>query len=134
MTREAFYFGYVSQSGGHFLRRPDMRVIYEPADVPTFPWSIGLLDTGLLKNGKRPDVIDGKVFWTLGGRPLWFAFFWWDRSGDQRGNSNSGFYVRGFEIGQEAEAFAYACQTFPKIVARQRVPLALVEHRAKVGS
>lgn len=135
MEREALYFGY--DGHGHYLHNADLSSVYLDKMPVRPPWSIGLMDTGLLTNGKHPDVIDGKVFWTLGGKPvLWFAFFWWDRSGDRRPNSNSGFYVRGFEIGQEAEAFAYACETFPKIVARQRVPLVLADYpaRAKVNA
>jgi hypothetical protein len=124
--KQAFYFGY--GSGGHFLRFANgYRSSIDPQDdVPGFPWNISLLDTGLLKNGKHPDVYDGKVFWTCGGRSaLWHAFFWWDNSGDKRGASNSGFYVRGFEIGDKQAAFDYACSIFPEIVARQKHQLVI---------
>ncbi len=83
------------------------------------------MDAGLLKNGKRPDVCDGKVFWTCGGTTLWYAFFWWDRSVDRRGACNSGFYVRGFGWPEAQAAFDYACAEFPNVVARQRHPLIL---------
>ena len=81
--------------------------------------------TGLLNNGKHPDVYDGKVFWTCGGSPLWLAFFWWDNSVDKRNNSNAGFYVQGFGHTEPQTAFDYACTLFPHIVARQRQPLIL---------
>jgi hypothetical protein len=106
----ALYFGY--GRGGHFLRGPLRDTLDPQQEYPGFPWSIGSLDCGLLKNGKVPDAPDGRVHWTCGGKPvLWHAFFWWDRSGDKRGASNSGFYVRGF---------------WPKVVERQRFPLVLV--------
>lgn len=85
------------------------------------------MDGGLLKNGKSTDVYDGKVFWTCGGLSFWYAFFWWDRSGDTRGASNSGFYVRGYGWPEAQQAFDYACAQFPHIVARQHQPLILIE-------
>lgn len=114
--RRALYFGYLT--GGHFLHDQNNKSTLEPKRYG-LPWSIGLLDTGLLKNGKHIDIYDGRVFWTCGGSPLWFAFFWWDRSGDTRANSNSGFYVRGFDLAERQQAFDYAALTFPKVMARQ---------------
>jgi hypothetical protein len=100
----------------------------DPKDTyPGFPWKIGHLDCGLLKNGKVPDEPDGRVYWTCGGKPdLWFAFFWWDRSGDSRPGSNSGFYVRGFARGEVEEAFTYACGMWKNVVDRQKHRLRLV--------
>jgi hypothetical protein len=124
--RLALYFGY--GDGGHFLRRPDhwRDSLHPERDYPGFPWSLQLLDTGFLTNGKIRDRPDGHVFWTCGGRPdFWFAFYWWDRSGDERGGSNSGLYVRGFEIDQTEAAFAYGCEQWPKVIARQIYPLVL---------
>ena len=119
-----------AQSGGHFLRsheRADHRTSDPKRSYPGFPWEIGHLDTGLLKNGKIPDAPNGKVYWTCGGKPdLWFAFYWWDRSGDSRGASNSGFYVQGFSIDEVEAAFEYACSEWPEIVAQQKHPLELV--------
>ena len=86
---------------------------------------MGLLDGGLLKNGGRSDVYDGRVFWTCGGSSFWYAFFWWDNSVDRRRGSNAGFYVRGFGWPEAQAAFDYACGQFPGIVARQRQPLVL---------
>lgn len=123
MEKTALYFGR-SASSGHYLRDRQRREYYEPRALG-MPWTIGNLDTGLLKNGKHIDVIDGRVFWTCGGDPLWFAFFWWDRSGDKRANSNSGFYVRGFEFKDVQAAFDYACSEYPIIVNRQTMTLQL---------
>lgn len=123
--KRALYFGY--GSGGHFLRGLDRDSLDPPRDCPGFPWEIDLLDSGLLENRKVKDNPDGRVHWTAGGTPLWLAFFWWDRSGDKRGASNSGFYVHGFSHLDRAAAFEYACSQWPKVVARQRFPLVLVE-------
>lgn len=124
IDKDAFCFG--CGNGGHFLRD---RHDYEFHILPNgFPWKYGHLDTGLLKNGKIPDSPDGRVFWTCGGSSnLWFAFYWWDRSGDSRPGSNSGFYVRGFELDKKnvQAAFDYACSIFPLIVERQHFPLIL---------
>lgn len=88
------------------------------------------MDTGLLLNGNRRDVCDGKVFWTAGGRnTFWYAFYWWDRSGDSRAGSNSGLYVEGFGWPEADAAFEFACSQYPEVMARQRVPLTL-QHRA----
>jgi hypothetical protein len=119
----AFYFGRIDC--GHYLYNSDMRTVRREV-AAGIPWNVGLMDAGLLKNGKHCDVIDGRVFWTC-ARGLWFAFYWWDRSGDSRQNSNSGFYVQGFEFAQKAEAFAFACEMFPQVVARQDVPLVVVD-------
>jgi hypothetical protein len=100
------------------------------------PWTIALMDGGLLKNGSVPDQPDGRVFSTCGGpdkNDLWFAFYWWDRSGDSRSASNSGFYVRGFgahvdesNIGYRSrKAFEFACAEWPEVVSRQHYPLTL---------
>ena len=123
--KRALYFGY--KNGGHFLYSPGMVCEYlEPQRVaPGFPWTIGLLDSGLLTNGKHADTYDGRVFWTCGGTPLWLAFFWWDRSGDKRVASNSGFYVQGFELSDRQAALDYASSIFPTVIARQLYPLVL---------
>jgi hypothetical protein len=129
--RLALYFGY--GAGGHFLRGPRLDSLDPEHDYPGFPWTAALLDTGLLKNGKVPDEPDGRVWWTCGGTPdLWHAFYWWDRSGDKRAACNSGFYVRGFAFEEREAAFAYACECWPKIVARQIHPLVLQPRRAYV--
>lgn len=123
----ALYFGCWDQPG-HYLHHPDGRRIWD-ASYFQLPWKDGLMDGGLLKNGKRVDVPDGRVWWTCGGLTFWYAFYWWDRSGDKRGASNSGFYVRGFGWPETREAFDYACSSYPNIVDRQRYPLVLQEPR-----
>ncbi len=121
----ALYFG--AGRDGHFLRGPRRSTLNPQREYPDFPWSLELLDCGLLKNGKVPDRPDGRVHWVCGGRPnLWHAFFWWDRSADHRPGSNSGFYVSGFGPDDKAEAFAFACAACPQVVTRQRHPLVLV--------
>ncbi len=123
-TKLALYFGY--GDGGHFLRNGPWRSTLNPErDYPGFPWTIDLLDTGLLKNRGVLDRPDGRVHWTCGGTPLWIAFFWWDRSGDSRPGSDSGFYVQGFSHLEAEKAFAYACEQWPDVVARQKYPLVL---------
>ena len=126
----ALYFGCWKSAGqllcdvsGHSLWRQD-----KPND---FPWDDYIIDTGLLRNGKIPDIPTGKVYWTCGGEAFWYAFYWWDRSVDGRGNSNSGFYVRGFGYQEEQAAFDYACSQFPHVVKRQSYPLVL---QPKLGS
>lgn len=131
----ALYFGCLRKIG-HFLHHTNGRTIYDPQhDIhPGFHWSEPLLDGGLLKNGHHPDIYDGKVFWTCGGRSFWYAFFWWDNSIDHRGASNSGFYVRGFGWPEAQMAFDYACAKFPTVVARQRYPLVLQNAAKGKGS
>lgn len=121
----ALYFGCWSEPG-HYLHRPGGRKIWDAGrDIPGFPWTPSLMDTGLLKNGKHPDRYDGSVFWTCGGSPFWYAFFWWDNSVDGRRGSNSGFYVRGFGWPEIQPAFDYATTMFPAVVQRQKTALVL---------
>lgn len=134
LGKHALYFGcwnrpghYLHEAGGHHVWGDRLRELQ-------VPWSEGLMDAGLLTNGKRPDVYDGKVFWTCGGMAFWYAFFWWDNSGDRRGASNSGFYVRGFGAGEAQAAFDYACTVFPHIVARQRHPLIVQDPKPRMRS
>lgn len=94
--KRALYFGCREANvPGHYLHEGRKTIWHTPPEIQF--WD-RLIDSGLLKNGQRPDVYNGKVFWTCGGRPdLWYAFYWWDNSGDRRPGSNSGFYVGGFE-------------------------------------
>lgn len=132
--KRALYFGCGPNDKGHYLHEGRSHVRAKPLECC---WSVGLMDTGLLRNGKHPDVYDGKVWWTCGGRTreaLWYAFFWWDNSMDKRGASNAGFYVGGFapEVltpetsrANAIPAFAYACEQYPWVISRQRQPLVL---------
>jgi hypothetical protein len=126
----ALFFGCRrGQRLGHHLHHPNYKTIHSPErEFPRIPWTQALMDAKLLKNGEHRDIVDGKVFWTCAGIDLkcvWHAFFWWDRSGDSRGNSNSGFYTYGFSYNNQIEAFAFACEQFPAIVKQQQVPLEL---------
>jgi hypothetical protein len=132
-TKRALYFGCRgANEPGHYLQEGRKTIWDVP---PECHWSLGLMDSGLLKNGRHRDVYDGKVWWTCGGRAdLWYAFMWWDNSGDKRPGSNSGFYVRGFapEVltpesakANATLAFRYACESYPWVVNRQRKPLVL---------
>lgn len=124
LGKRALYFGCFNNVG-HFLHYEGGRLVRH-GDFPDLPWNNALMDTGLLRNGKHADVIDGNVFWTCGGaKAFWYAFYWWDRSIDSRHNSNSGFYVRGFGWPKAHDAFAYACEKFPHVTARQKVRLEL---------
>lgn len=127
LGKKALYFGCWDRAG-HYLYDDGGFSVRRERDFPSFPWDEALMDTGLLKNGKRADVCDGRVFWTCGGaRAFWYAFYWWDRSIDERHGSNSGFYVRGFGWPETQAAFDYACAQFPRVVARQKFRLILVE-------
>ena len=125
--KKSYYFGY--GGGGHFLRSSINGSTLDPQnDIPGFPWDITALDTGLLKNRKVPDIYTGEVHWVYGGRPSpWFAFVWWDRSGDKRPASNSGFYVSGFNLTNYSakNVFDFGCQEWPEVVSRQQYPLIL---------
>lgn len=121
-TKRALYFGF--GRGGHFLWvQPDRSI--DPSAVPGFPWGYDLLDTQLLKNRKVQDEPTGTVHWVHGGLPLWIGFFWWDRSGDKRPASNSGFYVQGFSHLELQPALDFACKQWPHVIARQLYPLRL---------
>jgi hypothetical protein len=126
LGRLALYFGCWRELG-HYLHDTDgNKVLWRDRPTLRLPWSDALMDSSLLKNGKRPDIYDGKVFWTAGGADVfWYASYWWDNSIDKRPGSNSGFYVRGFGHPEAQQAFDYACAQFPKIVARQAHPLIL---------
>jgi hypothetical protein len=124
LGRLALYFGCWN-SPGHYLHDTRGHTLYtdRPADLP---WDEYLMDATLLRNGMIPDVPDGRVFWTCGGKgAFWYAFYWWDRSVDRRGACNSGFYVRGFGYPEAQEAFDWACTQYPRIVDRQRYSLVL---------
>lgn len=120
----ALCFGFI-ESYGHGLRSATSNRV-DPTKILGLPWRMEHMDCGLLRNGEHEDVYDGRVFWTCGGRQiLWLAFVWWDRSGDRRGASNSGFYVRGFQVADRQAAFNYAGTVFPKVIERQKYPLVL---------
>ena len=133
MEKRALYFGCRgAREPGHFLQEGSKTLWVTPSEIEFWDH---LMDGGLLKNGKRDDVPDGRVWWTCGGKlGLWYAFYWWDRSGDRRSSSNSGFYVSGFGpdvITPESTrsnalpAFQFACQSYPRVIERQHHLLVL---------
>jgi hypothetical protein len=138
MEKKALYFGF--GDGGHTLQNKDGLSTWGPVKdkYPGFPWeSVDWLDGSILKNRRVHDHPDGRVHVTGGGSPdhFWFAFVWWDRSGDHRGASNSGFYVTGFGTPVKETYFAiakiafdYACKQWPNVVSRQLFPLVIEEH------
>lgn len=127
LGKKALYFG-CWKGPGHFLYETGGGRLYGlPKD---FPWTESLMDSGLLKNGKVKDHPTGKVHWCCGGKVFWYAFYWWDRSVDTRGASNSGFYVRGFGWPEVRDAFDYACREFYFVVERQKHRLILQEHES----
>ena len=91
---------------------------------------------------KVTDWPDGRVYTVGGGREhFWFAFVWWDRSGDKRGASNSGFYVRGFGVPVRETydaiapiVFEFACSQWPDVIGRQAFPLVLQPLHARRAS
>jgi len=124
---KAYYFGCIL-SPGHFLWDKELRKV-RYTDLLSIPWKENEMDTALLKGLSVKDVCDGKVFSVAHGSildaPFWFAFVWWDRSVDHRGNSNSGFYVYGFMHNEKKKAFNFARKQFPSVVDRQLIPLEL---------
>lgn len=128
MEQRAFYTGTMGQPGHYFWITPRKSHLYTReimADVPDFIecWA-KMWDGGLLKNGKRPDRYDGKVF-AVPAKGPWTAFVWWDKSDDARNGSNSAFYVSGFEWADRAAALAFAMEKWPQVITRQRHPLSL---------
>lgn len=119
IVRIALYFGYLGAGRGHGLIDPMQRT-WHPGKIPGFPWTEQMIDSGILTSRRIQDLPDGRVFTGIGGiNVLWRYFCWWDRSGDHRGSSNSGFYTRGFMASQVREAFEYACTQWPDVVGRQ---------------
>ena len=122
LGKMAMYWG-CWKTPGHYLHDADGRTWKTPSDLP---WDLALMDGGLLNNMKEPDMPTGRVHWVCGGNKVfWYAFVWWDRSVDKRGECNSGFYVRGFGWPEQQQAFDYACSVFPFVVARQAQPLVI---------
>lgn len=124
---EVYYFGCWGGLG-HYLWTPGGRTRNEER----MPWSLRELDGSLagdpaLADARRPghwsDQPEGVV--RLHHRAGWTAIAFWDRSQDQRGNSNSAFLARGDLTGEEMiERFELS---FPAVWQRitGRFPLVL---------
>jgi hypothetical protein len=91
---DVWFFG--CYESGHFLyRRGGQLGASIEMELPEgCPWSIDDFDAGMLTGwdpyAKRSEV-QGKA--ALGHLHGWAYLSFWDRSGDKRGNSNSGFLV-----------------------------------------
>lgn len=129
MTKEVFYFGYKTRGHHLYHENAQMRIV-DCLNVRGFPWD-DIIDAGLLEAWNVADRPDGRVHWIQDEKSLWYAFCWWDRSGDTRPNSNSGFYVKGFNKGERTPAFIHACSKFPEIVSRQKFNLKLQNMEAR---
>jgi hypothetical protein len=104
-----YYFGYVDE--GHMLYGPDGRI---PAGKQRFlelPWE--KLDGDLAPRDPKQKQGVCRVHREKG----WMAIAFWDRSGDDRGNSNSVFIVEGDDH-TFPQALAIAQATFPAIYDR----------------
>lgn len=137
--KRAYYFGCDGKhSSGHRLIDSRGRSVSQqnpPEAMFGFPWSFEFIDGGLLAVKKIKDEESGQVLHfcspdqnatqLMATWPTWHSFVWWDRSGDSRGGSNSGLYVKGFTNDQVAEAFEFALAQYPEVVKRQRLPLQL---------
>lgn len=126
MTQRAFYFGCYGNTGHHLRGFGSRRTLCDPIrQICGFPLVLPELDGALLKARGVPDEYDGRVYWQTSENGKWLAFVWWDRSGDSRPGSNSGFYVIGFTALELQAAFDFACAQWAEVVARQTVPLVL---------
>lgn len=124
----SYYTGTLGGHGHYFWQNAHASHLYAREIMHTVPdfiecWA-KMWDGGLLKNGRRPDRYDGKVF-AVPAKGPWIAFVWWDNSIDERPGSNSGFYVFGFDWEDRDKALAFAMGQWPEVVARQRQPLQL---------
>lgn len=136
-TEAAYYFGRLDQSG-HFIHQSGVRSSLDPS-IFGIPWPIRMMDGGLLKLLCIPDEVTGRVHHLMSAgigvsnrSQIWHAFIWWDRSGDSRPNSNSGFYVVGFDKEAKKEAFDFACRYWPEVIERKgQMQLQLVERAEK---
>lgn len=109
---EAYYFGCNKQAG-HYFYTPGMDGVRErvPANLPQL-WQIKY-DGGLLPQQSKQ--IEGATsIHHLNG---WTMIGFWDRSVDNRGNSNSAFFFDAEDL-EFGTALALAKHLFPEVFAR----------------
>lgn len=122
---KVFYFGFYD--GGHRLIDKDGDR-YGSLSAPFTPWGHEI-DGTLCPDGLMIRKTDG---YQPEGRALlhhkdgWTALSFWDRSGDERTNSNSNFFVRGTYTFDEM--LALSKEQFYGIFARMKFPITEIEH------
>lgn len=128
--RDCYYFGCIGQSG-HYMFGAHGDWKEKDQAYCEMPWGDGRgagVDGTLLNNAREPDQVTGRVVSTVGkrGERWWWVFAWWDRSVDSRPGSNSALFVSGFGPNNREAAFKFACEKWPQVVSRQKLPLVLV--------
>lgn len=106
---DVYFFGCANDDKGHYLFDEDMRSTRPPENVPFKRWGY---DGGFwaAEGGQH----QGKA--TVVVRSGWTYMGFWDRSVDERGNSNAGLLARGEYTFEEMVEFFK--KHFPKIWAR----------------
>lgn len=115
MKQEAYYFGVRDGRGHRLYKRTEALLKYDI--IGNFPWDDRQLDGGFLDQWRIDDNPDGRIHWIY--EKDWFVFCWYDRSGDRRPGSNSGFYVSGYQDNEQIKAFQFASVEFSDIIRRQ---------------
>lgn len=108
---EVLYFGFVAHHGHDLRSKIRSANIYKDT-----PWGVAL-DGGLL-DGER-DIPNGT--WFERHKDGWSAVSFWDRSGDERPNSNSAFIVHAEMDGKSILDLARA--QWPEVFARPGFPI-----------
>ena len=111
MTAPIYYFGCIDRPG-HYLWEPGPRRPKDPTpfDTPGFPGA--KLDMNYApKDGNQPPALIGRH--CVDG---WTVISFWDRSVDERRNSNSSFIAPGEHSTEEM--IALAKQHFPEVIGR----------------
>jgi hypothetical protein len=116
---KGIYFFGCYQNLGHYLYEAGRRYHVQN---PGLPWTDNELDGGLAPKNRDEQTL-GRA--TLHHRAGWTAMAMWDRSLDQRFNSNAAFIARG-EHGF-GEMLRLAREGFPDVLARIEAQAPLVE-------
>lgn len=109
MTRRAYYFGCIRESG-HYLWTGDLERIGHHQWPSLLPWPVEVVDTGLCP--KDRDWGSAQVTHKDG----WTALSFWDWSVDTRPGSHSTFLFR--DVLDFDAALARARELFPTVFAR----------------
>jgi hypothetical protein len=106
-----YYYGYVD--GGHFLYTETLR--YNPKLKRDVPFSGSELDSSILSS-REYEQYQPQGYGIISYQRDWTYLAFWDRTGDDRGNSHSGFMVRG--IWSFDQMINMAKEKFPTIFER----------------